>query len=85
LKSRDGYQEQIRQCAGSIAGWELHFQPGRLRLHKIFRTAVRIDCRPTSSVLAPFERVDTRASGFGCVQFAASEQATHVMLRRPKK
>lgn len=29
-----------------------------------------------------FEGVDTRASGYECVQFAASEKATHVVLRR---
>ncbi len=29
-----------------------------------------------------FERVDMRASGFECVQFTASEKATHVVLQR---
>ena len=29
-----------------------------------------------------FEGVDTRALGYECVQFAASEKATHVVLRR---
>ena len=32
-----------------------------------------------------FEGVDMRASGYECVQFAASEKATHVVLRRPRK
>ncbi|MPZ44468.1 MAG: dihydrofolate reductase [Betaproteobacteria bacterium] len=32
-----------------------------------------------------FERVDLRALGYECVQFAASEKATHVVLRRPRK
>jgi len=30
-----------------------------------------------------FEGVDLRASGYECVQFVASEKATHVVLRRP--
>jgi hypothetical protein len=29
-----------------------------------------------------FEDVDMRALGYECVQFAASEKATHVVLRR---
>ncbi|HWH48296.1 MAG TPA: dihydrofolate reductase family protein [Burkholderiales bacterium] len=32
-----------------------------------------------------FEGVDLRALGYTCVQFAASEKATHVVLRRPRK
>jgi dihydrofolate reductase len=32
-----------------------------------------------------FEGVDPRALGYECVQFAASEKATHVVLRRPRK
>ena len=32
-----------------------------------------------------FEAVDLRALGYECVQFAASERATHVVLRRPGK
>ena len=32
-----------------------------------------------------FEGVDLRALGYECVQFAGSEKATHVVLRRPKK
>jgi dihydrofolate reductase len=32
-----------------------------------------------------FEGVDLRALGYECVQFAASEKATHVVLRRPRK
>jgi dihydrofolate reductase len=31
-----------------------------------------------------FEGVDLRALGYKCVQFAASEKATHVVLRRPR-
>jgi dihydrofolate reductase len=29
-----------------------------------------------------FEGVDLRASGYECIQFMASEKATHVVLRR---
>jgi hypothetical protein len=29
-----------------------------------------------------FEEVDLRSSGYECVQFTASEKATHVVLRR---
>lgn len=32
-----------------------------------------------------FEGVDLRALGYECVRFAASEKATHVVLRRPRK
>ena len=32
-----------------------------------------------------FEGVDLRALGYECVQFAASEKATHVVLRRSRK
>lgn len=32
-----------------------------------------------------FEGVDLRALGYECVRFAASEKATHVVLRRPSK
>jgi len=32
-----------------------------------------------------FEGVDLRSLGYECVQFAASDKATHVVLRRPKK
>jgi dihydrofolate reductase len=32
-----------------------------------------------------FEGVDLRALGYGCAQFAASEKATHVVLRRLRK
>jgi dihydrofolate reductase len=32
-----------------------------------------------------FEGVDLRALGYECVHFAASEKATHVVLRRPRK
>jgi dihydrofolate reductase len=32
-----------------------------------------------------FEGVDLRALGYECVQFGASEKATHVVLRRPGK
>ena len=32
-----------------------------------------------------FEGVDLRSLGYECVQFAASEKATHVVLRRPRK
>jgi dihydrofolate reductase len=32
-----------------------------------------------------FEAVDLRALGYECLQFAASEKATHVVLRRPRK
>ena len=32
-----------------------------------------------------FEGVDLRALGYECVQFAASEKATHAVLRRPSK
>ena len=32
-----------------------------------------------------FEGVDMRALGYECVQFTASEKATHVILRRPGK
>jgi dihydrofolate reductase len=32
-----------------------------------------------------FEGVDLRALEYECVQFAASEKATHVVLRRPRK
>lgn len=32
-----------------------------------------------------FERVDLRMLGYECVGFAASEKATHVVLRRPKQ
>jgi dihydrofolate reductase len=32
-----------------------------------------------------FEGVDLRVLGYECVQFAASEKATHVVLRRPRK
>jgi dihydrofolate reductase len=32
-----------------------------------------------------FEGVDLRAPGYECVQFAASDKATHVVLRRPRK
>ena len=32
-----------------------------------------------------FEGVDLRALGYECVQFAGSEKATHVVLRRPNK
>jgi dihydrofolate reductase len=32
-----------------------------------------------------FEEVDLRALGYECVQFAASEKATHSVLRRPRK
>ena len=32
-----------------------------------------------------FEGVDLRGLGYECVRFAASEKATHVVLRRPRK
>jgi dihydrofolate reductase len=32
-----------------------------------------------------YEGVDLRALGYECVQFAASEKAAHVILRRPRK
>jgi len=32
-----------------------------------------------------FEGVDMRVLGYECAQFAASEKATHVVLRRPRK
>ncbi len=32
-----------------------------------------------------FEGVDLRTLGYECVQFAASEKATHVVLRRPRE
>ena len=32
-----------------------------------------------------FEAVDLRALGYECVQFVASEKATHVVLRRKKR
>lgn len=86
-----GIHEALDRARGAANGMDVRIGGGPNVIQQYLREAL-ID--ELHVAIAPvllgrgerlFEGVDLRALGYECVRFAASEKATHVVLRRPSK